>query len=407
MDGTAAVWDNHGITGLDSPFIAVVRPNGFARTYDCGSDSPDFLDTGDPTPSLPVPRLRRCLRVLDFAKDIDPGPDLSGREAVSASDEPSGALALPGEPLPAAPCYVDIFCRGVSPQPLLFRDFMQKTAHVSPAGPVREDSGYVSSNVGGVGPLRSWRATESHLFGLPVSSRLVVWESPLSAVPGGMGLYICAEVGDAISLNSDLVTELHLFVLHICRGLVLWASTALPVRENCGYINAGVGGVRPLRSCRLTESYLFVSAVRVELVLWELHRLLELLLWTDFSCLCIFRTQWWRFIMSSGMGSPTTERAVRTPAVLEPLPGIFRGFNLTLQSDRLYDLDREIAGVIGLRYSLLRLWLRSCQSRIIDVVGLSFRITMLALMVSTRFSFMIWRTLTPLMCQSVSWGVFD
>ena len=53
--------------------------------------------------------------------------------------------------------------------------------------------------------------------------------------------------------------------------------------------------------------------------------------------------------MSSGTGSPTTERAVRTPAVLEPIPGIFRGFDLTLQSDSHYDLDSEIADVIGLR----------------------------------------------------------
>ena len=53
--------------------------------------------------------------------------------------------------------------------------------------------------------------------------------------------------------------------------------------------------------------------------------------------------------MSSGTGSPTTERAIRTPAVLEPLPGIFRGFDLTLQSDCLYDLDKDIADVIGLR----------------------------------------------------------
>ena len=118
----------------------------------------------------------------------------------------------------------------------------------------------ISPSVGGVGPLRSWCATESHLFGLPVSSRLVVWESPGLPVWEECG-YICAEVGDARSFRSDLVTELHLFILHIC-----------------GYINAGIGGVRPLRSCRVTESYLFVPAVRVELVFWELRRPLELLL---------------------------------------------------------------------------------------------------------------------------------
>ena len=31
-----------------------------------------FLDTGDPALRLPVPRLRCCLRVMDFASDIDP-----------------------------------------------------------------------------------------------------------------------------------------------------------------------------------------------------------------------------------------------------------------------------------------------------------------------------------------------
>ena len=53
--------------------------------------------------------------------------------------------------------------------------------------------------------------------------------------------------------------------------------------------------------------------------------------------------------MSSGTGSPTTERAGRTAAVLEPIPGIFRGFDLTLQSYSLYDLNSEIPDVIGLR----------------------------------------------------------
>ena len=38
-----------------------------------------------------------------------------------------------------------------------------------------------------------------------------------------------------------------------------------------------------------------------------------------------------------------------TPAVLEPLPGIFRGFDLTLQWDCRYDLDKDIADVTGLR----------------------------------------------------------
>ena len=53
--------------------------------------------------------------------------------------------------------------------------------------------------------------------------------------------------------------------------------------------------------------------------------------------------------MSSGTDPPATKLAVRTPAVLEPLPGILRGFYLTLQLDCLYDLDKDIADVIGLR----------------------------------------------------------
>ena len=130
---------------------------------------------------------------------------------------------------------------------------------------------------------------------------------------------------------------------------MLWESAAFPFREDCGYICAGVGSVRPLRSCRVTESYLFVPAVSSELVLWELCRLSQLLLWTVFGCSRIFRTRWWRCIISSGRGSPTTERAGRTPVVLEPIPGIFRGFDLTLQSDSLYDLNSEIQDVIGVR----------------------------------------------------------
>ena len=180
-------------------------------------------------------------------------------------------------------------------------------------------------------------------------------------------------------------------------GLMLWESAAFPVREDFGYIRAGVGGARPLRSCRRTSSCL-LSVLSSELVLWESHRLSELLLWTVFGCLRIFCAWWWRCIISSGTGSPTTERAGRTPAVLEPIPGIFRGFDLTLQSDSLYDLNSEIPDVIYARYSLMRLWLRSCQSRTIDVFGLSFRITISALMGYTRYSYMIWRTRTPLMC---------
>ena len=57
LDKTAAVRDNRETSVPASPFIAVVRPDGFAWTYECGSNSPDFLDKGDPTPSRLVPRL--------------------------------------------------------------------------------------------------------------------------------------------------------------------------------------------------------------------------------------------------------------------------------------------------------------------------------------------------------------
>ena len=164
---------------------------------------------------------------------------------VSASDERSGALTLSGELLPVAPCYVDIFSRKVSPQPLSYRDFMQKTVHASPTSTGRESSGYISPSAGSVGPLRSWRATGSHLFGLPDSNRLVVRESP-----------------------------------------------GLPVREGCGYICAVFGDARSFCSELVTESYLVVSDVRVELVLRKLRWLLKLLLWTDFSRSHIFRTRW-------------------------------------------------------------------------------------------------------------------
>ena len=56
LDGTVSV-RNRGITGLASLLIAVARPEGFARTYDFGSDSPVSLNTGDPTPWRPVARL--------------------------------------------------------------------------------------------------------------------------------------------------------------------------------------------------------------------------------------------------------------------------------------------------------------------------------------------------------------
>ena len=70
--------------------------------------------------------------------------------------------------------------------------------------------------------------------------------------------------------------------------LVVWESPGLPVQKECSYICAVIGEARSLCSELVTESYRVMPAVRVELVLRELRRLLELLLWTDFSCSRIF-----------------------------------------------------------------------------------------------------------------------
>ena len=66
-------------------------------------------------------------------------------------------------------------------------------------------------------------------------------------------------------------------------------------------------------------------------------------------CSHTFRALWWSCIMLSRTGLPDTEWAGVDSAAEDPLPGIFRGFDLTLQSDRLYDLDSGIPDVIGLR----------------------------------------------------------
>ena len=72
VEGTVSV-RTRGIPGRPSPLVAVDRSGGTLPTSAFGVDSPEFLDTGDPVLCLPVPRLQRCLRVMDFASDIDPG----------------------------------------------------------------------------------------------------------------------------------------------------------------------------------------------------------------------------------------------------------------------------------------------------------------------------------------------
>ena len=54
--------------------------------------------------------------------------------------------------------------------------------------------------------------------------------------------------------------------------------------------------------------------------------------------------------MPSGTGLPDAVQAgVDSSAAEDPLPGVFRGFELNPQSGRLYDLDSAIPDVIGLR----------------------------------------------------------
>ena len=96
-----------GIPGLPSPCVAVGRPGGTLPTFAFGSDSPDFLDTGDPALCLPVPKLRCCFRIMDFASDIDPGPDLSGREFGRTLGRQSGPFVPAVRPL-----LVEVGCYG-------------------------------------------------------------------------------------------------------------------------------------------------------------------------------------------------------------------------------------------------------------------------------------------------------
>ena len=102
----------------------------------------DFLDTGDPELCLQVPELRGCFWAMDFACDIDPGPDMSVGEFLG---RPWGALLPAARPLLVEVGCSDLLCRGVSPRTLMFQDFLQGSTHVSPALPVREDWGYISA----------------------------------------------------------------------------------------------------------------------------------------------------------------------------------------------------------------------------------------------------------------------
>ena len=240
-----------GIPGLTSPIIADGRPGGTLLTSVLGSDSPDFLDTGDPELCLQVPKLRGCFWIMDFACNIDPGPDLSVREFGRPLGRPWGALLLAARPQVVEAGCSDLLCQGESPRTLMFRDFLQGSTHVSPA---------------------------------------------------------------------------------------------LLVREDCGYISAGIGSATPLRDRLVTGSHLFVFPVCRVIGLWEPRMLLGLRPWTIVVDLRTFCALWWLCIMLFD-----TEQAEVDSTAVDPLPGTFRGFDLTLQSDRLYDLDSAIPDVIGLR----------------------------------------------------------
>ena len=123
---------------------------------------------------------------------------------------------------------------------------------------------------------------------------------------------------------------------------------ACPVQEDYWYISAGVGSALPFRSCLSNGSHLFVPPVCRGLVLWESRVLHELLLSSVIVCSRAFRAQWWSCIMPSGTGLPDMMQAGVASASEEPIPGMLRGFDLTLQSDSLYDLDTGIPDVIGL-----------------------------------------------------------
>ena len=165
-----------GIPGLASPMIANGRQDGTLLTSVRGSDSPDFLDTGDRELCLQVPKLRGCFWTMEFACDSDPGPDLSVREFGRPLGRLWGAFPLAARPLLNDAGCSDLLCRGVSARTLMFRDFLQGSTHVSPSLPVREEWGYISAGVGSTTPFQDQLVTGSHLFGSPVCRVIRLWE---------------------------------------------------------------------------------------------------------------------------------------------------------------------------------------------------------------------------------------
>ena len=123
----------------------------------------------------------------------------------------------------------------------------------------------------------------------------------------------------------------------------------LPVREDWGYIRPGAGSESPFHDRPVTGSHLFGSAVCRVLGLWKPRLLLGLRPWTLVGDLRLSCAPCWWCTMPSGTDLPAVDQAGAASAAGNPLPGTFRGFDLNLQSDRLYDLDSAIPDVIGLR----------------------------------------------------------
>ena len=123
----------------------------------------------------------------------------------------------------------------------------------------------------------------------------------------------------------------------------------LPVREDCGYIRPGAASESPFHDLPVTGSHLFGSAVCRVLGLWTPHLLFGLKPWTLVGDFRLSGDPGWWCTMQSGTGLPVVDQAEAASAARNPLPGTFRGFELDLQSDRLYDLDSTIPDVIGLQ----------------------------------------------------------
>ena len=125
-------------------------------------------------------------------------------------------------------------------------------------------------------------------------------------------------------------------------------SPALLVRDEMRYICHGLGSSTSLRTCLVTGSLLFATPTRGGIILWLPRVLPGFLRWTIVVGSRTLFGLWWRSDMESGTARPDTQGAGDDSAVGDPVPGGSRRSDLTLHSDRLYDLDSSIPDVIGL-----------------------------------------------------------